>query len=54
MAEGDWHVIPTDDLVKHEPDDQCVCVPRAEPVEREDGSVGWVQVHYALDGRDRS
>lgn len=46
------HVIPVRDVVKHEESDECVCGPRSEPVQREDGSYGWVIVHQALDGRE--
>lgn len=46
------HVYPPDDLVEHNLDgDDCVCGTRDEPVRRADGSVGWVVVHQALDGR---
>ncbi|GAA1082814.1 hypothetical protein GCM10009665_80430 [Kitasatospora nipponensis] len=31
----------------------CVCGPRVQPVERDDGSVGWLIVHHSLDGRER-
>ena len=48
------HVFPVDDLVEHdtetsEPD--CVCGSEVQPVVREDGSVEWLLVHQALDGR---
>jgi len=45
------HVIPIGDLVEHECGEDCVCGPRAEPVKQEDGSVGWMLVHNALDDR---
>lgn len=45
------HVIPVNDQIEHEESDECACVPAQEPVEREDGSVGWVVVHHAWDGR---
>jgi hypothetical protein len=48
-----WHVVPVDDLVEHDTDgDGCLCGPRTEPVERDDGSYGWVLVHHSLDGRE--
>lgn len=47
------HVLPVGDPIEHGTDD-CPCGPRAEPVTREDGSVGWVIVHHALDGRERN
>jgi len=48
------HVVPVDDLIGHETDDgqDCVCGPRVEVVERDDGSDGWVVTHYSLDGRE--
>jgi hypothetical protein len=47
------HVVPVGDLVKHEDYDGCVCGPTAEPVVRDDGSMGWVYVHHSLDGREQ-
>lgn len=49
------HVFPLDDVVDHdtsteEPD--CVCGPQTRPVVRDDGSMGWLIVHNALDGRE--
>lgn len=48
------HVMPIDDLVEHELDDdgECPCGPEVQPVEREDGSIAWLYLHNALDGRD--
>lgn len=47
------HVYPVNDLVGHELEgDECVCGPHSEPVKRDDGSIGWMVVHEALDGRD--
>lgn len=49
-----YHVLPVNDLLAHETDDAeggCVCGPTTEPVEREDGSMAWLIVHHALDGR---
>lgn len=51
------HVHPLSDLIEHdtsttEPD--CVCWPEVRPVEREDGSMGWLLVHHSLDGREAS
>lgn len=46
------HVVPVNDLVEHEVSEDCVCVPTAEPVQREDGSMGWLLVHHSLDGRE--
>lgn len=30
----------------------CWCGPTIEPVEHEDGSMGWLYVHHSLDGRE--
>ena len=46
------HVLPDDDAITHTEDDSCVCGPRIEPVERPDGTVGWLIVHHSLDGRE--
>lgn len=46
------HVVPLGDLVEHMADDDCVCGPTTRPVERDDGSVGWLMVHASLDGRE--
>lgn len=45
------HVMPTNDLVEHTLDEGCACGPDTKPIDREDGSVGWVIEHHALDGR---
>jgi hypothetical protein len=50
------HVRPVGDLICHdtstgEPD--CVCGPEVRPEKRQDGSVGWLIVHHALDGREQ-
>ncbi len=47
------HVTPDDDQVDHTLSEDCVCGPSADPVKRDDGSVGWVIVHHSLDGRER-
>jgi len=38
--------------IDHDASEDCVCGPRCEPVERADGSIGWVYVHHSLDGRE--
>jgi hypothetical protein len=47
--------MPVNDLIQHDEDDEtgyrCVCGPQVEAVKREDGTVGWVITHHALDGR---
>lgn len=48
------HVTPINDLVEHECDDdgECPCGLDVQPIEREDGTIAWVYLHNALDGRD--
>lgn len=47
------HVYPVDDLIAHDTDtDRCVCGPTVYPVERDDGSMGWMLVHHSLDARE--
>lgn len=48
------HVVPENDLIQHDSSggQDCVCGPSTEPVEREDGSMGWLVVHHSLDGRE--
>lgn len=48
------HVVPVDDLIDHPLTDDCPCGPRVEPVERDDGTIGWLHVHASLDGREQS
>ena len=45
------HVEPVGDLIDHEVED-CACMPRVEPVSRDDGSIGWMVVHHSLDNRE--
>jgi hypothetical protein len=53
MSDGDYHVYPVNDLVEHVTNgDGCVCGPETQPVERDDGSIGYVIVHHSLDGRE--
>lgn len=49
---SDYHVVPVDDLLEHEIEEDCACLPETKPVERDDGSLGWVVVHNAWDGRE--
>lgn len=53
-ATDELHIVPLNDLVEHDTEGDCVCVPEARPVTREDGSVGWMVVHHSLDGREAS
>lgn len=45
------HVLPWEDLIQHEQNDDCICGPSQEMVEQDDGSDGWIVLHHALDGR---
>lgn len=48
------HCLPTGDLIEHdEVGEDCACGPTVEPVERPDGSYGWLISHNSLDGRER-
>jgi hypothetical protein len=50
----DWHVYPQRDLIEHEVNgENCPCVPTVEPIEREDGSFGWLHLHHSFDGREQ-
>lgn len=40
------HVYPQNDQIGHELNEECACLPEVEPVEREDGSIGYVYVHH--------
>lgn len=47
------HVVPVNDLIEHDASgSECVCGPTTEPVDRGDGSFGWVITHHSLDGRE--
>lgn len=52
IGDGEFHVVPQGDAVEHECFDGCVCGPTVEPIERGDGSMGWLYVHHSLDGRE--
>ena len=53
MATDDVHVSPVGDLIEHDVDGgDCPCGPTTKPVPRDDGSMGWVILHHALDGRE--
>ena len=56
--EGDspYHVWPVNDIIEHDhddPDGNCVCGPTVEPVEGQDGYIGWLITHHSLDGREQ-
>lgn len=52
---GAYHVYPAGDLIEHETiGDGCACGPETRPVERDEGSIGWLYVHHSLDGREKT
>lgn len=57
MSTDVLHVWPMDNLVEHDTataEADCLCGPRTKPVERADGSIGWLIVHHSLDGREQA
>lgn len=47
------HVVPVADLIEHiDIGDDCPCGPTVEPVEGDDGYIGWLITHHSLDGRE--
>lgn len=52
MNDHDVHVYPNGDIVIHDIAENCVCIPEVMPVERDDGTVGFMYVHHSLDGRE--
>ena len=59
ISDDEAHVIPLGDYIDHSTEtsvdgltDLCPCVPVTEPIEREDGSIGWLVHHRAADGRE--
>lgn len=55
-GEDPYHVWPLDDLIEHDTQDNdgnCACGPTVEPVEGDNGYIGWVITHHSLDGREQ-
>jgi len=46
------HVIPMNDAIEHEASEDCICGPECQPIQREDGSYGWLYRHHSLDSRE--
>ena len=46
------HVLPVADLIEHPLNADCACGPTCEPIERDDGTIGSIYNHNALDGRE--
>lgn len=54
MRDDTVHIHPIGDLIAHDLDGEvCPCYPRQEPVQREDGTTGWLIIHNSLDGREQ-
>lgn len=47
-----WHIVPIDDTLRYHEAEDCPCGPATKPVPQEDGGVGWLIQHFALDGRE--
>jgi hypothetical protein len=48
------HVLPKADWITHEVGRDCVCGPACEPEVRRSGSIDFIYIHHALDGRERT
>lgn len=46
------HVVPAGDTMEHPLNADCACKPACEPIERDDGTIGWLYVHHSQDGRE--
>jgi hypothetical protein len=46
LGGDEFHVVPVDDLRKHEEQASCWCNPTEDPEQ------AWIHVHHALDGRE--
>lgn len=53
MAQVEAHVIPVDDAVGHEPNENCVCGPTPKLAKTRRGGDGWLMVHHSLDQREK-
>lgn len=52
VSDGVVHVTPDDDLVLHDLDSPCVCVPSVELVRKDGCPDGYLYIHYSLDRRE--
>jgi hypothetical protein len=52
VSTDELHVVPVNDLIEHDTLGDCPCGPETRPVERDDGSFGWLVTHHSLDGRE--
>jgi hypothetical protein len=60
VSSDEIHTIPMGDTITHTVNIEidgiihefdCICGPEVNPVKRGDGSMGWVYLHNAADGR---
>lgn len=42
------HIRPAPGADDHLANDDCWCGPTCEPVQREDGTIGWLYVHHRV------
>lgn len=47
------HIIPLNDCIVHEHDEDCACGPEVIPIKADDGTVNFVIGHHSLDGREQ-
>lgn len=52
VTDIDIHVHPVHDLIDHDPDVDCFCLPDVETVERDNGEVVFISRHHNLDARE--
>jgi hypothetical protein len=45
------HVMPVDDVISHEANEDCVCGPRVRRMDTPEGD-GWLFTHHSADGRE--
>ena len=43
------HVHPVHDLIGHDIEGDCICGPRVEPVEQDDGEIIFRTTHHSLE-----
>lgn len=46
-----FHYMPINDLIGHVANDDCLCGPTPELMQRRTGDA-WLYVHHSLDGRE--
>lgn len=51
-ADDGVHVAPMMDMVNHELDEDCVCIPTVEHLTTNAGDDAYLYTHHSLDGRE--